>query len=112
MPKIYIYNRTKAGDSRGYVLKLNAGPQGKASTESTLAIDKSVSVDPTSYPFIIRAEAKFMPGVGGLATPSNYLQQAKPNKDIHLIVTSRDAGANNIGVQINSVDAAPVPSVN
>jgi hypothetical protein len=110
MPKIYIYNRTKAGNSKGYVLKLGAGPQGQKSTESTLAIDKGVSVEPTSYPFLITAEAKLM--VGGLATPSNYLQRAKPDKDIHLVVTSRDAGANNIGVQINSVDAAQVPSVN
>jgi hypothetical protein len=75
-----------------------------------LAIDKTVSIEPTSYPYLIRAEAKLM--VGGVATPANYLQQAKPNQDIHLIVTSRDAGANNIGVQISSVDAAQVPPVN
>ena len=59
---------------------------------------------------MIRAEVKLM--VGGVATPGNYLQQAKPDKDIHLVVTLRDAGANNIGVQINSVDAAKVPPVN
>ncbi len=47
--------------------------------------------------------------VAGVATPSKYVQQAKPDKDIHLIVTLRDAGAANIGVQINSVAAAQVP---
>ena len=112
MRKINIYNRTKAGNSKGYVLKLGSGPQGKASTELTLAIDQAVSVDPTSYPFLIKAEAKLMPGLEGIATPANYLQPARPNKDIYLIVTSRDAGPNSIGVQINSVDEAQVPPVN
>ena len=110
MPKIYIYNRTKAGNSNGFVLKVSASPQGKTATDSTLATGKTVSVEPASYPFLIRAEVKLM--VGGVATPGNYLQQAKPDKDIHLVVTLRDAGANNIGVQINSVDAAKVPPVN
>ena len=108
MPKIYIYNRTKSGGSRGYVLKLNAG-QG---SESTLAIDKTVNVEPASYPFLVRAEAKLMQGSGGVTSPANYLQQAKPDKDIHLVVTSRDAGPNTIAVQIKSVDAGQVPPIN
>jgi hypothetical protein len=109
MPKIYIYNRTKAGNTMGYVLKLNAGPQGKASTESTLAINKDVSFDPTSYPFLIKAEPKLMPGSGGITTPANYLQPAKPDKDIHLVVTYRDTGTSAMGVQIKSENAAPAP---
>jgi hypothetical protein len=51
--------------------------------------------------------------VAGVATQSNYVQpQAKPDRDMHLIVTLRDAGAANIDVQIRSVAAAQVPPVN